>query len=707
MSIQELWYRNRIGRGGLGYKYPKGGYGMSGGALDDDNVSLATWAPSYTGQSETDSWIPELTVTGFNPYQTGVTQRGRPVYEEYTPEQMNEFIRLRDMKRLLGREDYDIIREIEKEIGKPLPKKLLKEIPDVNIKALTRGAIKQPKVIVEYTRRRKEEEKRQKERQAKKIELENDIEALTTKINKIVEPLKNKDRKLNEKADNIIINPKTGKQKRMTDKLANEINKINESKAILASSIETNEDLVKLYIELSEKENELTALLAGGPIKEIEPDFFELLLQQEESNNIQLTDEELNELKSLPVIGPLIEKPIEYYDEKRNEYNNAPLFNILSEENISSYAKDKGIENNMAFEQITMQPEVTAKIISLLDSSYEESKIKDIQVINTEIGGEMIDIDGQKVTFNKDKNAPFDLIAIFKYNGVPVKFVIEDKFYNNSGIVTTMKGVQNGRSVKVKYNELMDFTNNEYKKYKEGVISEYNQAKKNYDLYVTEELTDEQIEDVDKEVYDQYHGLRNKIFNDKNSVDNDKLTQEYYRDRYVASIPMKMTKTNFQYPEEKLIESGLTHKEYYKYVHKRGLSTTRKQVNVNDEGMITSISLSGKKDTPYGSNNPGFKLFTGAKILYCVSLQDALLGVNWSDMLKNDPNLVIDPFYKFKPVASAYGHEKGKASTDSIGIPFNTFKVIARHPIQPKEPRQPPVPARQQTTTRQSRILDV
>jgi hypothetical protein len=296
--------------------------------------------------------------------------------------------------------------------------------------------------------------------------------------------------------------------------------------------------------------------------------------------------------------------------------------------------------------------------------------------------------------------------------------VIEDKFYNESNIHTTMKGVQKGKTVKVKYDELMNFTNNEYKKYKEGVISEYNKAKKNYDSYVTEELTDEQIEDVDKEVYDQYHGLRNKIYNDKNSVDNDKLTQEYYRDRYIASIPMKMTKTNFQYPKEKLIESGLTPKEYYNYVHKRGLSTARKQVNVNNEGVITSISLAGKKDTPFGSNNPGFKLFTGSKILYCISLYDALLGVNWSDMLKNDPNLIIDPFYKFKPVASAYGHEKGKASTDSIGIPFNTFKVIARHPIQssipakqqPKtktQPRQPPVPERQQTTTRQSRILDI
>lgn len=680
MSIQELWYmKNRIGRGGLGYQYPRGGYGIKGGVLTD--VTLPTWAPSYSGYSETDSWIPESTVTGFNPYPIGLDKEDRVMYE-HTPEEEAFYRQLANIKSISKtRDEYLNTR------------KKVEEARQIRL------AEEEQKRKDEFEKQQKRQQKVEDERRKKKIELENDIKKINSKI-KAIDIKYIKYTKYNNQLRNVIA--KTKNIDTLVDeinKITNKINKLGLSADEIKEFFEYNEEYINLNKQLDEKQNELDNLIAGGPIKEAEPDFFELLIQQEEANNIQLSEEELNELKTLPIVGPLIDKSIEYYDEKRNEYNNAPTIDMLTHEYISSYAKDKGIENNMAFEQITMQPKVTAKIISLLDSSYEESKIKDLQVINTEIGGEMIDIDGEKVTFNKDPNAPFDLIAIFKYNGKPVKFVIEDKFYNESSIHTTMKGVQGGKTVKVKYDEIMDFTNNEYKKYKEGILSEYRQAKKNYDIELEFGQTDDEIKEFNKKVYDQYHGLRNKIFNDKNKIDNDKLTQEYYRDRYVAAIPMKMSKTNFQYQKEKLIESGLTPKEYYKYIHDRGLTNKQKQVNVNNEGVITSISLPGKKDTPYGSKNPGFKLFSGSKILYCVSLHDALLGVNWSDMLKKDPNLVIDPFYKFKPVASAYGHEKGEASTDSIGIPFNTFKVLARHPTQPI-----------QTTTRksrQSRILDV
>ena len=480
----------------------------------------------------------------------------------------------------------------------------------------------------------------------------------------------------------------------------------------LESVTEIDPEVYEITKNLLSKEKQLAELLAGGPIPEAKPDYYETLIQQEEESNIQLSEEERNVLVESK-LGSIIDTSIEYYTEKQNEYKNAPDFPELSEQNIEAYAKKYGIENNKAFEALSVRPDITAKIISLIDPSYKLSEIKNLRAINTgkankdDKFGEIIDEKGKKRIFKKDDNAPFDLIVIFEYKGKTVKIVIEDKFYNNSNIHTTIKGVKGGKSVVIKYDELMNFTNNEYKKYKDVVLFRYSKAKEKYDFNINLGLDDNKIKEIDREVYNQYHGLRNKICNNKNKIDNDKITQEYFRDRYTAAIPMKMTKSNFQYPESKLIESGITNEDYYTYV-KEHLTSGRKQVIVNDEGVITDIVNAGSK-TRFAKDTfeqIGYDLFIGAKILYCVSLKDALLGMNWSDMIANDPNLLIDPFYKFKPVATAYGPEKGEANTDSMGLTFNVFKILARY-------RSSSTPVSKQTsrsnTSRSniSRVLDV
>jgi len=127
LSIQELWCKKLRpkGRGGLGYRYHKH---FTGGAIGDDDwdssqgsqIDPSTYDTYYDTYS-IDSWIPESTVAGYDPYQIGITPQGRPLYNKYTPEQMDEFISSRDIKRLLNKPmpdelKFDIPEKLETEI---------------------------------------------------------------------------------------------------------------------------------------------------------------------------------------------------------------------------------------------------------------------------------------------------------------------------------------------------------------------------------------------------------------------------------------------------------------------------------------------------------------------------------------------------------------------------------------------------------------
>ena len=104
MSIQEVWCKKLFHNGGLGYKYHKH---MIGGALTEDS-----WNPIvHDGDESVYSLInDESTVTGFNPYPIGLDRKGRVMYEEYTPQQKAYFTSMRDIKRDLPREEYEINR---------------------------------------------------------------------------------------------------------------------------------------------------------------------------------------------------------------------------------------------------------------------------------------------------------------------------------------------------------------------------------------------------------------------------------------------------------------------------------------------------------------------------------------------------------------------------------------------------------------------
>jgi len=123
LSIQELWCKKLRpkGRGGLGYRYHKH---FTGGALGDDD-----WDPSVYDTYSVDSWLPESTVAGYNPYQIGITPKEEPIYNEYTPEDERYYATIGNVKRLLNKQISDkLLKEIPIELKLDIPEKLETEL---------------------------------------------------------------------------------------------------------------------------------------------------------------------------------------------------------------------------------------------------------------------------------------------------------------------------------------------------------------------------------------------------------------------------------------------------------------------------------------------------------------------------------------------------------------------------------------------------
>ena len=119
LSIQELWCKKLRpkGRGGLGYRYHKH---FTGGAIGDDD-----WNPDVYDTYSVDSWLPESTVAGYNPYQIGITPKEEPIYNEYTPEDERYYATMGNVKRLLNKQISDkLLKEIPNELKLDIPEKL-------------------------------------------------------------------------------------------------------------------------------------------------------------------------------------------------------------------------------------------------------------------------------------------------------------------------------------------------------------------------------------------------------------------------------------------------------------------------------------------------------------------------------------------------------------------------------------------------------
>ena len=217
--------------------------------------------------------------------------------------------------------------------------------------------------------------------------------------------------------------------------------------------------------------------------------------------------------------------------------------------------------------------------------------------------------------------------------------------------------------------------NKHFEQYKKNIISENKETINNYlQLRRRKGIDDEFIEKKKPKLYEQYQNITNLL------KDNNMLTQNFFKDVYTRYIPMKMPKTNFNISKLGNLEDSYTPSAYYEYIRQISKFGKQKIIGFDTNNRIDKIfRLSKDKATKEDKellviNN---EMYKGAKLLYLVSVKDALLGCNWSNELQKDEALRENPLRRLKPVPSAYGAKTGeKPITDSIGLPYYILKPI-------------------------------
>lgn len=305
-------------------------------------------------------------------------------------------------------------------------------------------------------------------------------------------------------------------------------------------------------------------------------------------------------------------------------------------------------------------------IIHKLDPEFKRTGIKKTIKINSNSYYEDDDI-----KFKGDNFAPIDNIIIIRYNdGSEVKYAIENKFYNTVDLYTAGKN-KLGRS-KVKFNDIIKLNESKFNEYKKSLLAQFTETKTDYDTML-EDMTPEQIKETNPALYNNYHNTLNTLKNDNN------LTEQFYKEVYIPNIAMKLSKTNYQYAYAKHQEGSVTSPKYHEYAKTMKPGKTR--VKYNKDGTIEGIynaSSEAKFGTVNASGKTNYDLFNGAKVLYMVSFDDAVVGMNWTDKLKTlsskHPEFLNDPTFLRHPTASAYGSVKNEKTgieryyTDSLSF---------------------------------------
>ena len=441
-----------------------------------------------------------------------------------------------------------------------------------------------------------------------------------------------------------------------------------------------------------------------------------------EYHEIQVSEKIKHTIKNEPIIDNFINNVINDNEEYENIYytqlegsedrlkyvgdiNKPEAFNDTTIERLKLELGQKGKD---IFELQTTNYDNIKHIIKDLDPSFKIEDITKAYIFNTNYDiyynktlntYDTKPFNGASMIFKGDENSPLDIIAfLIDKNNKTQKYAIENKYYNENNQYIGVKGSSTKSGKAVLYQDIINLNNTEYNEYKTNLLIKYNDLLDPYEYYTDDNIPD--LSEEEKLKYERYKEIKN-ILNDNNV-----LTESFYRDVYTTYIPIKLSKTSFRgsrEPHKTHTEdvSSYTKQGWYDYKEK-GIHSNffRKQkfIHFNNNGTIESIKLHNGNDVKFGD----LKLtdvFKDAKVLYMISYKDALLGMNWSSKLQENPELVIDPLYRYKPTRSAYGYE-----TDSLGLTFRDFKVLTR------QDQRKPIKAKKQgniTMSNNNKILDV
>ena len=390
--------------------------------------------------------------------------------------------------------------------------------------------------------------------------------------------------------------------------------------------------------------------------------------------------------------------PVEWAEFEKNNPQLMVLYNNLQLENInnnlaeidSGYIKPEGLDTTHCdlFEECFTNQNETINFIHQIAPNFISTNIANIEIINTGV---------DSVNFKKDENFPVDIIVIITYNdGTIKKYAIELKYYDNqrtyTGIARTEE-TKTGKILKPAVKETGDLL--DYSGLCREQLKLYNDFKQNKfkDIGVLEEQLIDAEEFNDKK---EIKKLTKEIIKLKEFVLNIEEFNEYFKKNYYGFyVAMKFTKTGFSFGmrifknkktgiervefediNEERDEGDYNTKETYKHLQKFKSHSQRLLRFYPDTGYIKK-TVSGIKGKEYKSKN--FLLLQDCELLFCVSYKDVILGLNYSEKIKNKPLELHNPFYKQHLVKSAY-----EKKTETVGFDLGIWTLIKRIP-KPKK----------------------
>jgi hypothetical protein len=135
---------------------------------------------------------------------------------------------------------------------------------------------------------------------------------------------------------------------------------------------------------------------------------------------------------------------------------------------------------------------------------------------------------------------------------------------------------------------------------------------------------------------------------------------------------MKALKTGHRFDPSDYKEGDYTSKEMLEFLN-ANYSSGKQIIEFDNNGNIIGVSTtkgtkaSGQKDLLRGVN----------EALYCVSYKDAIVGLNYSELIQKKshkyPSISRNPFSAHHPVKSGY-----ETKTDSVGLKAEDFKLFGK-----------------------------
>lgn len=349
--------------------------------------------------------------------------------------------------------------------------------------------------------------------------------------------------------------------------------------------------------------------------------------------------------------------------EKYDELELGDLLDKIEVLENGTYTKPADLEapNCDEFEENFKNEATVKKFLKQTVPNFNEKNIKKMSIIHTETNYKKISFDGKTIDFKADKYFPMDvMVYIENKDGTKKKYAIELKFYDNTPYYTgkessTGKVAESG--TKVSFQQLCEWQDDLYTDYKKVKVSEIVKLK---DKIETEEDKPKKIRD-DKKISKLKKELKylEELINDE-----EEFNEAFNKDIYGFCVAMKFSKGGFDFQNKRTDEDDYNDDETYKHLQK--FNVKQNIIKFKNDGTVNSV-LSGKNKT----ENEKYKLMKDAEVLYCVSMSDAILGLNYSQMIRDNNKLVDNPFYSHHLYKSSYGKY-----TDSIGLKLENFTLI-------------------------------